>query len=113
METGRPVQVVEAALVHPERQLPVLLRVHDGQGAAGHNSAGEYFGARDPGPEQAALLRVVCEWRGGHNQGVQDGLGGEGGGGEAHGVPDVGGHGGGQAGVDQVLVAVHQSQSVL
>ena len=42
----RPSEVVEAAVVHPERQLPLLLRVHHRQGAAGHHPSGEYPGTR-------------------------------------------------------------------
>lgn len=41
-----PLQELEAALVHLERQLSLLLRVHDGQGAAGDYPAGEYSSAR-------------------------------------------------------------------
>jgi hypothetical protein len=67
-------------------------------------------------PEQAALLRALlfgqrgmnielpvhCDaWFAGY-QGLQDGQRREGGGGEAHGVPDVGQHGGGEGRLDQV-----------
>ena len=42
---GRPLQVVEAALVHPQRQLPLLLRVHHRQGAPRHHPPGKHSGS--------------------------------------------------------------------
>ena len=44
VEAGRTLQVVEAPLVHPQRQLSLLLRVHHRQGAARHHSPRKHTG---------------------------------------------------------------------
>ena len=44
MEAGRTLQELEETLVHPERQLSLLFRVHHRQGAQGHHTAREHQG---------------------------------------------------------------------
>ena len=44
MEAGRTIQELEETLVHPERQLSLLFRVHNRQGAPGYHSPGEHQG---------------------------------------------------------------------
>ncbi len=76
METGRSLQDVEATLVHPERQLPLLLRVHHRQGAARNHSPRKHPGPGGARSEQAALLRTLLGRQRGH-QGLQDRLRGK------------------------------------
>lgn len=67
----RQIQELEAALVHPERQLPLLLRVHDRQGAARYHPSREHLGARGNGQTQAVLSGALRLGNGLH-QGLQD-----------------------------------------
>ena len=76
MEAGRPLQDLEASVVHPERQLPLLLRVHHRQGTSGDHSPGEHQGQGGAGPEQAPLLRALLGRQRGH-QGLQNRFGGK------------------------------------
>lgn len=59
-------------MVHIKRQLSVLLRVHDRQGATRHHSVGKHSGQRGAGSAQAALLRAIRRRLRVH-QSVQDG----------------------------------------
>lgn len=58
----RTLQELEEAMVHIERQLSLLLRVHDRQGATRYYSAGKHSGQRGAGSTQTALLRAVRRW---------------------------------------------------
>nr|XP_058164770.1 cytohesin-4 isoform X6 [Dasypus novemcinctus] len=60
-QAGGPREDVETALVHPDRQLPLLLRVHHGQGAAGDHTPGEPLSPEGGRPQEASTCGLGGE----------------------------------------------------
>ncbi|XP_037701991.1 cytohesin-4 isoform X1 [Choloepus didactylus] len=90
-QAGGPCEDVETALVHPDRQLPLLLRVHHRQGATGDHTPGEPLSPEGRRPQEAILPGALQpQLPGPEDKGLQDGWRRQGGGGQARVLPDLG-----------------------
>jgi len=106
VEARRTGQKLEEKMVHPQRQLSLLLRIHHRQRTSWHYSAGEYSGPRSA-RQEASLFRAVHD-RERSDQGLQDRRRWQGRRRQAHCLPDVRVNRRGQGRMDQMSPTKYQ-----